>query len=235
MRIAVLSDIHDNLPALEATLAFIRTTKCDRIFSIGDSIAIGPFPRETIQLLFDEGITLLMGNHEEYILNGFPAESFKNTTIGEIEHQKWVRKQLSNSMIKRLAISSYEERIEKENYRIRMLHFVYDQNGIIKRHSPLKNIDLESLFGTDDNLVIFGHTHVEMDVQLKTHYINPGALGCSKDSLARFITLDVNSDQLSVQRHQISYDKNILLDAFNTRGVPARDEIFQAFYGISNS
>lgn len=68
MRIALIADIHSNLPALEAVLKAIRGHAPDGIVSLGDQVNLGPCPRETLALLRAEGVTCLHGNHERYIL-----------------------------------------------------------------------------------------------------------------------------------------------------------------------
>ncbi|MBP3656814.1 MAG: metallophosphoesterase [Clostridia bacterium] len=77
MRIALIADIHANLPALEAVLLAIRQKhKPDMILSLGDQINLGPCPRETLALLRDHHVVCLHGNHEGYVLaamKGDPA------------------------------------------------------------------------------------------------------------------------------------------------------------------
>lgn len=76
MRIALIADVHSNLPALEAVLREIRTHRPECIVSLGDQVNLGPLPRETLALLRAEGVTCLHGNHERYILSvmdGDPA------------------------------------------------------------------------------------------------------------------------------------------------------------------
>ena len=68
MRIALLSDIHGNLPALEAVMEAILRHKPDRIISLGDQINLGPNPREVLALLRQEQVECLSGNHERYVL-----------------------------------------------------------------------------------------------------------------------------------------------------------------------
>lgn len=68
MRIALIADIHANLPALEAVLADIKKREPDMILSLGDQINLGPCPRQTLELLRAEAVTCLSGNHERYIL-----------------------------------------------------------------------------------------------------------------------------------------------------------------------
>lgn len=75
MRIALLADIHANLPALEAVLCDIRRKhRPDRIISLGDQINLGPCPRETMALLRENAVTCLHGNHERYVLSAMASE-----------------------------------------------------------------------------------------------------------------------------------------------------------------
>jgi predicted phosphodiesterase len=70
MRIAALSDIHGNLPALEAVLADVAAHGVDRIVNLGD-IASGPlWPRETLARLIPLGLPTIAGNHERQLLAG---------------------------------------------------------------------------------------------------------------------------------------------------------------------
>lgn len=73
--IALMADIHANLPAAEAVIADIRRKhKPDRIVSLGDQVNLGPAPRDTLRLLRAEGVTCLHGNHEGYILSVMRGE-----------------------------------------------------------------------------------------------------------------------------------------------------------------
>ena len=62
MRIAVLSDIHGNLPALEAVLAALKPY--DAIWQLGDVVGYGPQLDEVVARLADEGATGVRGNHD---------------------------------------------------------------------------------------------------------------------------------------------------------------------------
>ena len=76
MKIALLSDIHANLPAAEAALKSIQKHHPNQIVSLGDQVNLGPNPREVLALLKENGVTMLHGNHERYILSvlaGDPA------------------------------------------------------------------------------------------------------------------------------------------------------------------
>ena len=70
----VLTDIHGNLPALEAVLAHPAAQKCDEIISLGDHVNFGPESRAVHDRLTELGAVMLLGNHEERLLRPADAE-----------------------------------------------------------------------------------------------------------------------------------------------------------------
>ena len=68
MRLAVLADVHGNLPALEAVLADVQTHDVDGIIAAGDLIGGGPQPVEVVRLLRSLGSLMIRGNNEDYFL-----------------------------------------------------------------------------------------------------------------------------------------------------------------------
>ncbi len=72
MRLAFLSDIHSNLPALEAVLDDIASTGVDARYVLGDLVGYAPWPNEVLERLQVEGIPTVMGNYDEG--TGFDAD-----------------------------------------------------------------------------------------------------------------------------------------------------------------
>jgi predicted phosphodiesterase len=68
MSIAVVSDIHGNLAAIEAVAADIRRRGVDTVVNLGDSLSGPLLPRETAQFLMGQGWTHIAGNHERQLL-----------------------------------------------------------------------------------------------------------------------------------------------------------------------
>ena len=68
-RIAIISDIHGNLPALDAVFAHIRQNKIDRIYCLGDMIGKGPLPTEVISLCKKNCDRILLGNWEDFLIH----------------------------------------------------------------------------------------------------------------------------------------------------------------------
>ena len=90
MRIAVISDIHGNLRALEAVLADIRTRRVDAIVNLGDCVAGPLWPRETHVLLTSLGLPTVRGNHDRWLVDRSlqdlpPADRFAHAALGARE------------------------------------------------------------------------------------------------------------------------------------------------------
>src|SRR5438067_8393922 len=68
--IALISDVHGNYPALHAVLEAIDGLDCERIISLGDVAGYYCFLNECIETLRERGIVNLLGNHDQYLLEG---------------------------------------------------------------------------------------------------------------------------------------------------------------------
>jgi hypothetical protein len=98
-RIAVFTDVHANLPALDAALAEIDRLGVDATYHTGDAIGIGPFPAECLDRLLSRPSTqFLMGNHDAWFAFGLPDESLPGMPPDEREHQLWVHEQLDPAL-----------------------------------------------------------------------------------------------------------------------------------------
>lgn len=110
MRVAVLADIHGNLPAAEAVLEDIRRQSPDYVVAAGDLALRGSHPAETMDLLESRCHALLMGNTDAYL-----AEMYLNGAYQERDHWKtellvWTREQLGPQRLSRLATLPFSVR-----------------------------------------------------------------------------------------------------------------------------
>jgi predicted phosphodiesterase len=69
MRIAVISDIHSNLPALEKALSIIKEQSVDTIYCLGDIVGYGSQPNECIDLIREKASLCVLGNHDSAVIN----------------------------------------------------------------------------------------------------------------------------------------------------------------------
>lgn len=177
MRIALISDIHANLPALDAALADIRRQGADQIVFLGDAATIGPYPCETLARLRALDCVCIMGNHDEVMLNPSRAADL----------------QIGNSIIPSLAWGISQLSQEDFDF-LRSFRPAYeldlDGTTMLCFHgSPLSNTDVllatteESMVdkffaGQSAAILAGGHTHIQMLRQRGQQIIlNPGSAG----------------------------------------------------------
>ena len=100
MRLAVIADIHGNLPALHAVLEDIQKQHVDDIICLGDLGNAGPFPSERIDEVRALNCITIQGNHELYVLGQYhDAENIdEDPTWGVV---RWARKQLREDQRRR--------------------------------------------------------------------------------------------------------------------------------------
>ena len=65
MRIAIISDIHGNLPALDAVLADLAMQRPDQVYCLGDLVGYGASPNEVTERIRAEAIPTVMGNYDD--------------------------------------------------------------------------------------------------------------------------------------------------------------------------
>ncbi|MGA9520210.1 MAG: metallophosphoesterase family protein [Myxococcaceae bacterium] len=102
MRVAVLADIHGNLPACEAVLEDIARTAPDYVVAAGDLALRGGHPRETVQLLVDRCDALLMGNTDCYIGGNYLGGAYREKDHWKSDLLAWTRDQLGSELVTKL-------------------------------------------------------------------------------------------------------------------------------------
>ena len=232
-RIAVFTDVHANLPALDAALKEIDRLGADVIYHTGDAIGIGPFPAECVDRLLSRSSTqLLMGNHDAWFAFGLPDESVPGMAKDEREHQCWVHAQLDPGLKKSVAAWPYSSSVRLEGLRLDFLHYPLNETGAFRSPQELTAENVAPLFQLPTStLVFFGHDHRPWNVTGgTTHFVNPGSLGCSRDPIARFLILEVEAGgNWAISFRGAPYDPEPVYRALEDRRVPARDFIRRTF------
>jgi predicted phosphodiesterase len=234
MKIAIMTDLHANLPALKAVLPHFAEEEIDEIVHLGDAISIGPQPRECLEMLKSHsGVSLIMGNHDHWYANGLPDPEPNWMTAGELQHQHWTHKQLSNDFKNWVRTWPWIIEREIDGFKLAFMHYALGPDGrsykdIIFRPTSEK---LDSYFGGQADLYFYGHVHVASDIQGQARYLTPGSLGCQKEAMAPYFLLEINNQALHLQKRLVKYDDAPLFEAFESRKVPERVFIYDAFFG----
>src|SRR5256885_827112 len=110
MRVAVLADIHGNLPACEAVLEDIARTGADYIVAAGDLALRGAHPKETVELLLSKCHALLMGNTDCYIAGNYLGGAYRERDHWKRALLDWTREQLGAELIQKLGALPFSVR-----------------------------------------------------------------------------------------------------------------------------
>ena len=236
MRVILLTDIHANLPALQAVVREVKQQGYDRLYHAGDAIGIGPFPREVIEVLAGlDSARFVMGNHDALYVEGIPQPTPERLSAGEVVHQRWTHQQLDGAWRDWMASWPYQLDETLDGVVLSVLHYgLHGPKGDFKSfiHHPPSPGALDALFtGVAGSIVCYGHNHSHSDIKGARHYVNVGSLGCFTKPVARYAVLDISSGTYTLEYKSVAYDDTTLLNAFETRQVPERAFIYEAFLG----
>lgn len=226
-RIAFFTDIHANLPALEAVLT--ATEDADlRLFG-GDAVGMGPQPDEVVARLAEcHNLTCVLGNHDRWFLDGTPSWLYFNLRA----HHAWVREQVYATGRMFMAGWPMQYAITVGGVRIVTTHYALEGEGWL----PIKNEptvdELDEMFaGCEADVVLYGHHHPFADDEGRARYVNPGSAGCHDRPEARYCVLDVADGAYTLTHHAAPYDDAPLAAAFKARPVPYKGSIVDTFFG----
>ena len=110
MKVAVLADVHGNLPALEAVVEDIERTAPDYVVAAGDLALRGAWPLECVQLLHDKCHALLMGNTDSYIAGNYLGGAYRERDHWKADLLQWTREQMGPEWVEKLASLPFSAR-----------------------------------------------------------------------------------------------------------------------------
>jgi predicted phosphodiesterase len=110
MRVAILADIHGNLPACEAVLEDIARMAPDYVVAAGDLALRGAHPRETVELLFDRCDAVLMGNTDCYLAGHYLGGAYREPDHWKTTLLNWTRDQLGEALLRRMGGLAFSAR-----------------------------------------------------------------------------------------------------------------------------
>lgn len=172
MRLAIISDIHSNLPALEAVCADLKTQAVDKVIVAGDSINGAVYPSEILDFIHAEQWAKVRGNHEQYVIDF--ADKPADFPLPQWSPVHWTSKQLRPTdvdFLRQLPIS-----IEFED--ILVMHgALHDLSGGFRPNDNDKQ--LTTLYdAVAHKIIVNGHTHLPMVCHWRDKIlINPGSVG----------------------------------------------------------
>jgi len=176
MKIAVLSDIHGNLAALEAVLADAALRGVDQIVNLGDILSGPLFPSETADRLMRVALPTIRGNHERQLLTYAPgrmglSDAYAASNL-RTDQRVWLDQLEPTSWLALDILMVHGTPSSDLDY---FLHTVTPEG--LREATPSEI--LERAGGVEARLVLCGHTHLPRTVRLENGMliVNPGSVG----------------------------------------------------------
>jgi predicted phosphodiesterase len=236
MKIALISDIHANLPALEAVLDEIfRRGDVESTYHLGDLVGYAPWPNETVELIRTRGIAGIAGNYDSTVATDYKhcGCKYEDPRQEELSHLSydWTRKH--TSLEAKGFLGALPFRLD-----VRPLGgHVGGPTLILVHGTPTMN----TLYWTEDrpeafctkmaetaaaktgDVIAFGHTHLPYHRVVEgIHFVNTGSVGRPKDGDRRagFVVLDLGAGDPTVEFIRVEYDVKKAADAIRSSDLP---------------
>ena len=203
MRIAVLSDVHSNLHALEAVLAEVDAGGFDAVWFLGDLVGYGPRPNECATLLHERAAICLAGNHDLVVLGKIPIAAFAGEAGAAAAWTRGVLDESARAFLDGLLPQGAAPGAELFHGSPRDPVWDY----VLSEDAALASFEL-----TSAPLVLVGHSHVALELsngrELRggqapagtrlelgavRRLLNPGSVGQPRDGDARAAWLEIDN------------------------------------------
>ena len=230
-RIALLSDVHGNLAALEAVAKEIRREKPDAVLVAGDLVLNGPDPNgcvDALRLLESEGALIVSGNTDIAVGDFDYGSAFPQYQDGVPdtirEAAEWAHDELGDDQLEWLRRLPAERRIRATDGSLVLV--VHASPGSQTRgfdQALDANIIFERAAATDARVICVGHTHVPevRDLGWKI-IVNSGSAGYvfDGDPTASWAVIDVLEGDVTAEIRRTPFDAVAVANAISERGLP---------------
>jgi putative phosphoesterase len=226
-RVAVITDIHANLPALEATLAEIERLGVDAVYCGGDLVGYGPHPNEVCALIEARAIPTIYGNYDYAIGRdledcGCAYIDKHDRAIGQLSVD-WTlahTNQRSKDFMRELP---FDLRFELAGKHVRLLHGSPRKvNEYLFEAKPARTFERIAALA-DCDVLVFGHTHKPWIHEYGgVLFVNCGSVGKPKDGDARaaFAVLEADGNVVTPSVRRAEYDALAVAREMRTAGLP---------------
>lgn len=235
MKIAVISDIHGNMQALETVLNNIKQEGAQKIFCLGDLAMAGPEPSKTVdkirELVENTDFTCIQGNTDYMIAN------CDNQILHMLEENNPVMAHALQSDVTTLSDEQKEflknlppqKEIEIDGIKILLVHgSPRKKNENIFPDLKIEEVE-EMIKGTDSDLIFCGHTHVPCGYQTNTKQtvVNAGSVGrpFAKEPEACYAILEIEDKTFTIKHNLLKYDVNTASAILKERGFEGADKL----------
>ena len=217
MKIAVISDIHGNMEALEAVWEDIKNEGCEKIFALGDYAMAGPEPEEAINWFMNrdalDKIVMIQGNTDlmiaEYSNELYENLRSKAPVMAEALRDDYLQiNPIQRNYLKTLPQQRF---ITEEGIKFLLVHGSPRRNNEdILPDTPLLEVE-KMLEGVDAQVVLCGHTHIPCGFQTTTKQtvVNVGSVGrpFTDEPKSCYLKITINKSDCVFEHKFIEYNK----------------------------
>jgi diadenosine tetraphosphatase ApaH/serine/threonine PP2A family protein phosphatase len=231
MRVAVVSDIHGNLQALDAVLAALDADEPDELWCLGDLVGYGARPNECCSAIEARARICLAGNHDLAVRGTIDLAEFSGDAGAAAS---WTCTVLSDEA------RAYLDRLEPQGRRADTALFHASARDPVWEYVLSDEAAITTLALTEEPLVLVGHSHValqtsfhgdslegglapagtELDLRRGRSLLNPGSVGQPRDGdpRAAYLLLDLAARTASFRR--VAYDIEQTQQEIREAGLP---------------
>lgn len=227
MRIAIFSDIHGNLTALDAVLADIHSQTFDGVYCLGDLVGYASFANEVTQRIRDSKIPTIMGNYDDGV--GFDRDEC-GCAYREADEKRrgdqsleWTKAHTTSDNKAYLRTLLPELRFQADGKRVLLVHgSPRKMNEYLFEDRPVSSFQHIAQAANAD-LIVFGHTHKPYTKMVDgVLFVNVGSVGKPKDGDWRpcYAILDLAASPIEVEFVRLEYDVQTTASAIRASELP---------------
>lgn len=231
--LAILADIHGNLPALEAVWEDLSQFDVDHVVVAGDVINWGPFSREVLEFLTERYCAIIRGNHEYYLLDydtPRAPEAWAQLTGSRLVGPRWIHHLIGDGW--RTQIAAWPDTISLRFADGPPVRIVHGSPG-----NPWKGIYpnttddeiVAMLSDVDESTVITAHTHLALDRTVdRWHIVNPGSVGNPFDGIldASYLLLESCGEGWRATHRRVLFDRERVIQELERQNLIAEHGAF---------
>jgi diadenosine tetraphosphatase ApaH/serine/threonine PP2A family protein phosphatase len=236
MRVAILTDIHSNLPALEAVLEAIDGAGLEKRWCLGDVVGYGAQPDDCARVVRESCELSLVGNHDLAVTGEIDTEVFSASAAAAVQ---WTRDNSTKETI------DFLKSLKSENSKHEVGLYHASPRDPVWEYVLAVDQARECMEEQSARVSFIGHSHValwfsdgpgpgpfgdagggqaeggfELDVAEKRWLLNPGSVGQPRDGDPRAAWLELDTEAWKVTYHRVSYDIDRAAEPIREAGLP---------------
>jgi len=235
MKYALISDIHANLPALEAVLADIAGRGITGTYHLGDLVGYAPWPNETVSTLSAHGIEGVSGNYDSTVAADYKhcGCKYEDPRQEELSHLSFAWTKQNVSPETKAILANLPFRLDltplgghAQGPRVVLVHGTPTLNTVYWTEDRPDEFcaKMAAIAGLKKgDAIAFGHTHLPWHREVEgMHFINTGSVGRPKDGdwRAGYVVLDVTETGINVDFVRVEYDVQLAAKAIKASSLP---------------